>query len=141
MEKLADVENYKAEKEFGEKEEKYGKENQFEYDLHENESWIESCTLTLAEAGECLNTLGKCIESYKHAYLSLDVSNRNLTDVSVISSFEHVRYVNVSGNRLTSEALRVLETMPYLQILQANQNLLTIVDLRPMPYLQVIFHT
>ncbi|XP_020284036.1 leucine-rich repeat-containing protein 23-like [Pseudomyrmex gracilis] len=127
MKKLADVETYKAEK-------KFGKENQC--DLNESESWIESRALTHAEAGECLNTLGKCVESYEHAYLSLDASNRNLTDVSVISFFEHVRYVNVSGNRLTSEALRALETMPYLQILQANRNLLITVDLKPMPYLQ-----
>lgn len=132
-----------AEEETGEEleEKDYGEEDQPEYEstISLDEIERDTCVLTRAEAGECLHNLGKCIAQYEHAYLSLDASDRGLTDVSVIPSFRHVRYVNVSGNRLTSEALRALETMSYLQTLRADRNRLTSAELKPMPYLQVIF--
>lgn len=126
-----------AEKELEEKD--YGEEDQPGYDstISLDETERDTRVLTRAEAGECLHNLGKCVAQYEYAYLSLDASDRGLTDVSVIPSFKHVRYVNVSGNRLTSEALRTLETIPYLQTLRADRNCLTSAELKPMPYLQV----
>ncbi|KAL6261003.1 hypothetical protein P5V15_008530 [Pogonomyrmex californicus] len=117
----------------------FDEEDQFRYEstisLDETEQ-NKSRVLTYNKAGECLHTLGKCIALHEYAYLSLDASDRDLTDINVILSFKHVRHVNVSGNRLTSEALRVLEAMPYLQTLQADRNCLTSAELNPMPYLQ-----
>ncbi|KYN37680.1 Leucine-rich repeat-containing protein 23 [Trachymyrmex septentrionalis] len=116
----------------------YDEEAQPEYESTISSDEVERDTrvLTYAEAGECLHNLGKCITQYEYAYLSLDASNRGLTDINVIAFFKHVRYVNVSRNRLTSEALRVLEAIPYLQTLQADRNCVTSVELKPMPYLQ-----
>ncbi|KAG7207476.1 hypothetical protein KM043_009110 [Ampulex compressa] len=98
----------------------------------------ETCVLTRLEAGKCLHTLGRCGSGIGYAYLGLDASNRSLTDVGVIPTFIHVIYVNVSGNRLTSEALQVLTRMTYLLMLQADRNLVTSAELKPMPYLQVL---
>lgn len=95
------------------------------------------CILTHADAGKCLHTLGRCDSGYGYAYLSMNASEKGLTDVSVIPTFRHVIYVNVSGNKLTSEALRVLEAMTNLLMLQADQNCLVNAELQPMPYLQV----
>lgn len=118
----------------------YDEEDQAKYEstisLDEIERDIR--VLTHTEAGECLHNLGKCVAQYEYAYLSMNASDRGLTDVSVIPFFKHVRYVNISGNRLTSEALRALEAMPYLQTLRADRNRLTSAELKPMPYLQVI---
>jgi len=118
-------------------EEHYGEEDQLEYKSTISLDELVSRVLTRIEAGECLHNLGKCVAQHEYAYLSLDASDRGLTDVSMITSFKHVRFVNVSGNRLTSEALNALETIPYLQTLRADRNHLTSVELKPMPYLQV----
>ncbi|KAK9301307.1 hypothetical protein QLX08_006365 [Tetragonisca angustula] len=94
--------------------------------------------LTQAEAGECLHTLGKCDTGLGYAYLGLNASNKGLTDITVIPTFRHVLYVNVSGNRLTTEALGVLSSMKYLLMLQADRNRVSSAELDPMPYLQIL---
>ncbi|XP_029157566.1 leucine-rich repeat-containing protein 23-like [Nylanderia fulva] len=111
---------------------KFEKEN---YSNEEESEIYEPRVLTDEEANQCLRTLGRTI-SNNYAFVELDVSYRNLTDVRVIPSFRYVRYVNVSGNKLTSEAFQVLETMQYLEKLQADQNLLISAELRPMDSLQ-----
>ncbi|XP_071574190.1 leucine-rich repeat-containing protein 23 [Temnothorax nylanderi] len=125
-----------AEKELEDKD--YVEESQPEYEstISLDKTEHDTRALTHSEAGECLHNLGKCVAQDEYAYLSMDASDRDLTDVSVILSFRHVRYVNVSGNRLTSEALRALEAMPYLQTLRTDRNRLTSAELKPMPYLQ-----
>ncbi|PBC32759.1 Leucine-rich repeat-containing protein [Apis cerana cerana] len=94
--------------------------------------------LTQTEAGECLHTLGKCESGLGYAYLGLNASNRDLTDIRIIPMFKYVLYVNVSGNRLNNEALRVLSSMKYLLMLQADKNQVESAELDPMPYLQVL---
>ncbi|KAF3429227.1 hypothetical protein E2986_06501 [Frieseomelitta varia] len=96
-------------------------------------------SLTQSEAGECLHTLGKCDSGLGYAYLGLNASNKGLTDVTIVPTFKYVLYVNVSGNRLTTEALGVLSSMKYLLMLQADRNQLSSAELDPMPYLQLIF--
>ncbi|KAK1125750.1 hypothetical protein K0M31_005298 [Melipona bicolor] len=93
--------------------------------------------LTQAEAGECLHTLGKCDSGLGYAYLGLNASNKGLTDITIVPTFKYVLFVNVSGNRLTTEALRVLSSMKYLLMLQADRNQVSSAELDPMPYLQV----
>ncbi|XP_011869955.1 PREDICTED: leucine-rich repeat-containing protein 23-like [Vollenhovia emeryi] len=117
--------------------EEYGEENQPAFELTSDEAEHETRVLTRTEAGECLHNLGRCAAKCEYAYLSMDASDRGLTDISVIASFGHVRYVNVSGNKLTLEALRALEAMPCLQTLRADRNRLTSAELKPMQYLQV----
>lgn len=131
-------EEEKAEEDLAE-EKDYDEEDQpaYESTISLGETEYDTRALTHAEVGECLYNLGKCVAQCEYAYLSLDASDKDLTDVSVIPFFRHVRYVNVSGNRLTSEALRALEAVPYLQTLRADRNRLTSAELNPMPYLQV----
>jgi len=132
------VRSYSKNREKLAEEEHYGEEGQPEYKSTISLDELVTRVLTRIEAGECLHNLGKCNAQDEYAYLSLDVSDRGLTDISVITSFKHVRFVNVSGNRLTSEALKALEAIPYLQTLRADRNHLTSIELKPMPYLQVI---
>ncbi|KOC66130.1 Leucine-rich repeat-containing protein 23 [Habropoda laboriosa] len=94
--------------------------------------------LTHSEAGECLHMLGKCESGLGYAYLCLNASNKGLTDIRVIPMFKYVLYVDVSGNRLTTEALRYLTSMKYLLMIRADRNHVTSGELEPMPYLQVL---
>ncbi|CAL7940544.1 unnamed protein product [Xylocopa violacea] len=111
-----------------------------EYPTPKSSSIFEDTTkaLTQSEAGECLHTLGKCDSGLGYAYLGLNASNKGLTDIRVIPMFKYVLYVDVSGNRLTAEALRVLCSMKYLLMLQADRNQVSSAELEPMPYLQVL---
>ncbi|XP_076243953.1 leucine-rich repeat-containing protein 23 [Calliopsis andreniformis] len=122
-----------------EEEEEYHREEEGEY-ASSKSSLFEDTTraLTLTEAGDCLHTLGKCDSGLGYAYLGMNASDKGLTDIRIIPTFKYVLYVDVSGNRLTSEALKVLSTMKYLLMLQADRNLLTSMELEPMPYLQVL---
>lgn len=110
-----------------------------EYSTPKSSSIFEGETkvLTEAEAGECLHTLGKCDSGLGYAYLGLNASNKGLTDIRIIPTFKYVLYVDVSGNRLTIEALRVLSSMKYLLMIQADRNDVSSAELEPMPYLQV----
>ncbi|XP_076749559.1 leucine-rich repeat-containing protein 23 [Xylocopa sonorina] len=111
-----------------------------EYPTPESSSIFEdtSRALTQSEAGECLHALGKCDSGLGYAYLGLNASNKDLTDVRIVPTFKYVLYVDVSGNRLTNEALRVLCSMKYLLMLRADRNQAESAELEPMPYLQVL---
>ncbi|XP_017878382.2 leucine-rich repeat-containing protein 23-like [Ceratina calcarata] len=111
-----------------------------EYPTPKSSSIFEDTTraLTQSEAGECLHTLGKCDSGLGYAYLGLNASNKGLTDIRIIPMFKYVLYVNVSGNRLTTEALNVLSSMKYLLMLQADKNQVSSAELEPLPYLQVL---
>ncbi|XP_053997903.1 leucine-rich repeat-containing protein 23-like [Hylaeus anthracinus] len=93
--------------------------------------------LTQSEAGDCLHTLGKCDSGLGYAYLGLNASNKNLTDIRIIPMFKYVLYVDVSGNRLTTEALCVLSKMTYLLMLRADRNRVSSAEMKSMAYLQV----
>ncbi|XP_034175204.2 leucine-rich repeat-containing protein 23 [Osmia lignaria lignaria] len=111
-----------------------------EYSTPKSSSIFEDTTraLTFSEAGECLHTLGKCDSGLGYAYLGLNASDKKLTDIKVILMFKYVLYVDVSGNRLTTEALGVLTSMTYLLMIKADKNLVESAELDPMPYLQVL---
>ncbi|CAK9828473.1 Leucine-rich repeat-containing protein 23 [Anthophora retusa] len=94
--------------------------------------------LTHSEAGDCLHTLGKCESGLGYAYLGLNASNKGLTDIRVIPMFKYLLYVDVSGNRLTTEALNYLTSMKYLLMIRADKNLVSSAGFEPMPYLQVL---
>lgn len=110
------------------------KQMEEEEEIGEEEIYIPRA-LTEIEVRQCLNTMN-CL-SKDCAYVDLDVSHRGLTDVSVIPRFfGYLRRVNVSGNILTSEALRVLERIDLFE-LRADQNRLISAELKPMKYLEV----
>nr|XP_003699983.1 PREDICTED: leucine-rich repeat-containing protein 23-like [Megachile rotundata] len=115
-------------------------EGEDRYPTPKSSSILEDTTraLSFEEAGECLHTLGKCDSGLGYAYLGLNASNKGLTDIQVIPKFKYVLYVDVSGNRLTTEALRVLTCMTYLLMIRADKNVLDSAELDPMPYLQVL---
>lgn len=63
--------------------------------------------LTFDEASKCLSNLGKDESGVRYAYLMLSATDMKLTDISKITCFKHVLFVDVSGNFLDLEALQV----------------------------------
>ncbi|XP_050304039.1 leucine-rich repeat-containing protein 23-like [Anthonomus grandis grandis] len=95
-------------------------------------------SLTFEEASKCLNTLGKDESGVRYAYLMITATDRKLTEVSVVLTFKHVLFLDLSGNFLNLEALQVLQGMPFLILLRANRNRVESGALNAIHYLQVL---
>ena len=60
---------------------------------------------------------------------------RELTDISILKGFIHLRYIDLSGNKLKD--LSSLSVLTHLLTLKADNNLLTTAKLEEMPFLQI----
>jgi len=104
-------------------------ENQEEEDVEPAD-----CALTEELCGESLSLLCKIGNGLAHAYVRMDLRSKALTDISIISAFVHVRYLDLSDNKLSS--LQPLSSLLHLLTLKADNNRLTSAALPQLPYLQ-----
>jgi len=70
-----------------------------------------------------------------HAYVRLDVHEREITDIEILQSFIHLRYIDISKNSLKD--ISPLSALTHMLTLKADENLLTTAKLEEMPFLQV----
>ncbi|XP_066110494.1 leucine-rich repeat-containing protein 23-like [Saccopteryx bilineata] len=98
------------------------------------EEWIPT-PLTMDVMKEGLSLLCKTGHGLAHAYAKLEVKNRDLTDISLLSSYIHLRYVDISENHLTD--LSPLNSLTHLLWLKADGNQLRSAQLNELPYLQI----
>uniref|UniRef100_UPI00358F1C23 leucine-rich repeat-containing protein 23 n=1 Tax=Myxine glutinosa TaxID=7769 RepID=UPI00358F1C23 len=91
--------------------------------------------LTSETVASHLSIPGRTTEGLAFAFLRLDLNACNLTDISLIASFTHLRFVDISSNFLDS--LTPLEALPHLLWLRAESCGLRSVILQSLgPYLQ-----
>lgn len=69
-----------------------------------------------------------------HAYVRLDAAQKELTDISIIKNYIHLRYIDISNNNLKD--ISALNNLTHLLTLKADFNKLTQIKLEPLPYLQ-----
>lgn len=60
---------------------------------------------------------------------------REITDISILKAFIHLRYIDLSGNKLKD--ISSLSVLTHLLTLKADNNLLTTAKLEEMPFLQI----
>ncbi|XP_068957552.1 leucine-rich repeat-containing protein 23 [Petaurus breviceps papuanus] len=84
---------------------------------------------------EGLSLLCKTGNGLSHAYVKLEAKDRELTDISLLSSYIHLRYVDLSGNRLTE--LSPLNNLTHLLWLKVDYNRLQSAQMSELPYLQI----
>ncbi|XP_039257437.2 leucine-rich repeat-containing protein 23-like [Styela clava] len=84
---------------------------------------------------ECLSLLCKIGSGLTHAYVRLDVHDRDITDIQLLKSFIHVRYVDLSGNFLRD--ITPLNHLTNMLTLKADKNQLTSPKLEALPFLQI----
>ncbi|XP_073794429.1 leucine-rich repeat-containing protein 23 isoform X1 [Danio rerio] len=74
-------------------------------DLEEKEKsdgdQLESCPLTQDILARSLSLLCRTGNGLSHAYVRLDLKNKGLTDLALLSSFIHLRYLDLSSNHLS----------------------------------------
>ncbi|KAG8509068.1 Leucine-rich repeat-containing protein 23, partial [Galemys pyrenaicus] len=84
---------------------------------------------------EGLSLLCKTGNGLAHAYVKLEVKDRDLTDISLLCNYIHLRYVDISENHLTD--LSPLNHLTHLLWLKADGNQLRSARLNELPYLQI----
>lgn len=99
-----------------------------------SEEWLPT-PLTEAMMKEGLSLLCKIGSGLAHAYIKLEVKDRDLTDVSLLRSYIHLRYVDISENHITD--MSPLNSLTHLLWLKADGNQLRSARLNELPYLQI----
>ncbi|XP_035697868.1 leucine-rich repeat-containing protein 23-like [Branchiostoma floridae] len=108
-------------------------------DQQEEEEKLPEHPLTEEMLGDCLSLLCKTGNGLAHAYVRLDIHEREITDISILKSFIHLRYVDVSANLLRD--VSALNSLTHLLTLKADRNLLKTAALDELPYLQMASFT
>ncbi|KAK2825318.1 hypothetical protein Q7C36_019245 [Tachysurus vachellii] len=98
---------------------------------------VEPCSLTQDVIGQKLSLLCRTGDGLSHAFVRLDLQNRNLADIVLLSSFVHLRFLDISSNYLTD--LSPLANLTELLWIKADNNCIQSVQGQPfsqLPYLQ-----
>ncbi|XP_052819568.1 leucine-rich repeat-containing protein 23-like isoform X2 [Mya arenaria] len=106
-----------------------------EQEPEEEEEKVPEVALTDEMMPECLSLLCKTGDGLAHAYVKLDIKERELTNISLLKTFIHLRYVDVSKNNLKD--ISPLSALTHMLTLKADENMLTSAKLEEMPFLQV----
>uniref|UniRef100_A0A663F245 Leucine-rich repeat-containing protein 23 n=1 Tax=Aquila chrysaetos chrysaetos TaxID=223781 RepID=A0A663F245_AQUCH len=100
------------------------------------EAVLAPCPLTEEVVKEGLSLLCKTGNGLAHAYVKLEAKYKGLTDISLLECFIHLRYVDLSENKL--QDLSPLSGLTHLLWLKVDGNLLTSACMQELPYLQII---
>ncbi|XP_062985034.1 leucine-rich repeat-containing protein 23 [Elgaria multicarinata webbii] len=117
--------------------EKGGDEGEEEKEVGEEEEEEQQVSNPLTEdiIKEGLSLLCKTGNGLAHAFVKLEAKEKELTDITVIQSFIHLRYVDLSDNLLRD--LSPLSCLTHLLWLKVDGNRLTSASMDELPYLQV----
>jgi len=81
-----------------------------------------------------LGQLARSGNGIEHAYVRLELKDKQLTDITLLSRCKYLRFIDVSGNILTD--ISALNEIPELCDLDASNNKLTAMNLTPRPHMQ-----
>ncbi|XP_056385967.1 leucine-rich repeat-containing protein 23 isoform X1 [Hyla sarda] len=131
------LEEANVDEEAEEEEEGEDKGEEKEEEEREEEETPPHVPLTEEMLKEGLSLLCKTGNGLGHAYVKLEVQDKELTDISVLESFIHLRYVDLSNNSLRD--LTPLGSLTHLLSLRVDQNqLVSVSGLGQLPYLQQV---
>lgn len=99
-----------------------------------SEEWLPT-PLTEVMMKEGLSLLCKVGSGLAHAYIKLEVKDRDLTDIALLRSYIHLRYVDISENHITD--ISPLNSLTHLLWLKADGNQLRSARINELPYLQI----
>ncbi|KAL2104291.1 hypothetical protein ACEWY4_001159 [Coilia grayii] len=100
-------------------------------------SLLSTCALTLDTIKDGLSLLCRTGNGLSHAFVKLELVNRSLTDISVLESFVHLRFIDLSNNHLSD--LTPLAALTQLLWLKMDGNQVEEIKgqkLEPLAYLQ-----
>lgn len=130
-----EVDEGPTEEHAGEEEEAAEEEEEQKEEEEEEEEPPPPVPLTDEMLKEGLSLLCKTGNGLAHAYVKLDVKEKELTDINILRGYIHLRYVDLSMNALRD--ISPLNCLTYLLWLKADQNQLTSAHMEDLPYLQI----
>ncbi|XP_041266908.1 leucine-rich repeat-containing protein 23 [Onychostruthus taczanowskii] len=133
---MEDVEPEGEEEREEREEEKEEGEEKDEDEEKKEEKELVPRALTEEDLKAGLSLLSKTGNGLAHAYVKFEAKDKGLTDISLLESFIHLRYVDLSKNKLKD--LSPLSSLTQLLWLKVDGNLLTSASMQELPYLQVI---
>lgn len=83
---------------------------------------------------DSLQLLCKTGNGLSHAYVRLDAGQKEITDISLLKNYIHLRYIDLSNNNL--KEIDSLNVLTHLLTLKLDFNKLTSAKLDSLPYLQ-----
>ncbi|KAG9353185.1 hypothetical protein JZ751_017761 [Albula glossodonta] len=113
------------------------KEEDEEEATSEHEEQVEASPLTQEIIQQGLSLLCRTGNGLSHAFVKLDLKDRRLTDLALLSSFVHLRFLDISSNHMAD--LSPLSALTQLLWLKGDGNLVrsfTDQPLGQLPYLQ-----
>lgn len=113
-----------------------GEEAGEEAENQETEPQIVGVPLTKEIIAKCLSRLERISDGTSFAYVKIDAPNQEINNLEILNEYPHIRYLNLSANRLTE--LAPIATLKYLLYLQCDRNILEKIDLPLMEYLQIV---
>ncbi|XP_016110324.1 leucine-rich repeat-containing protein 23-like [Sinocyclocheilus grahami] len=72
-----------------------------EKEISGQEDQLKPCPLTQDMMVKSLSLLCRTVNGLSHAYVRLDLKSKGLTDLALLSSFIHLRYLDISSNHLS----------------------------------------
>lgn len=99
-----------------------------------SEEWLPT-PISEAMMKEGLSLLCKIGSGLAHAYIKLEAKDRDLTDISLLRTYIHLRYVDISENHITD--ISPLNSLTHLLWLKADGNQLRSARMNELPYLQI----
>ncbi|XP_075258980.1 leucine-rich repeat-containing protein 23-like [Convolutriloba macropyga] len=90
--------------------------------------------LTLEVISQSISLLCKIGTGLAHAYVRLDVHDKELTNITMLSTFVHLRYIDISMNSIKD--ISPLNCLTHMLTLKSDRNLLASPALAQLPYLQ-----
>ncbi|VVC36905.1 Leucine-rich repeat,Leucine-rich repeat domain, L domain-like [Cinara cedri] len=110
---------------------------QWSRSLLEEDSYPEN-TLTVQEASKCLSRIGQVGNGLCYAYIQINLTHRNLTNIEEITHFKYLSLIDLSYNHLDLISLDVLRDLVHVVFVQADHNVVNSLCLTSLPYLQVL---
>eukprot|EP00294_Goniomonas_avonlea_P001535 CAMPEP_0114566360 /NCGR_PEP_ID=MMETSP0114-20121206/14842_1 /TAXON_ID=31324 /ORGANISM="Goniomonas sp, Strain m" /LENGTH=301 /DNA_ID=CAMNT_0001752749 /DNA_START=53 /DNA_END=958 /DNA_ORIENTATION=+ len=102
----------------------------------EQEESIVPHALTKEEVEKGLSGVAKTVDGTSYALTRFAASGLALNSISVLKTFKHIRYIDVSNNFIVD--LSMLEGLPYLLSLNARKNNMMSLKLPKLEFLQVL---
>ncbi|KAJ8360812.1 hypothetical protein SKAU_G00173370 [Synaphobranchus kaupii] len=97
-------------------------EEQEEEAVTEHEEQVETCSLTQEMVEPGLSLLCRTGNGLSHAFVKLDLKDRRLTDLTLLSSFVHLRFLDISSNHVSD--LSPLTALTQLLWLKGDGNVI-----------------
>ncbi|XP_053173852.1 leucine-rich repeat-containing protein 23 [Scomber japonicus] len=99
------------------------------------ETEVQVCSLTQETTTQGLSLLCRTGNGLGHTFVKLDLNHKGLNDISAISSFIHIRFLDVSNNRLTD--LSPLASLTQLLWLKVDSN--AVACFKGQPFAQLTY--